>query len=37
MNILILPKDTYPFNRLRLNQLFMTYFPSKEDLVYWIA
>ena len=37
MEILILPKDSYPFQRVRLSQLFMIYFASKDDIVHWIA
>ena len=37
MNILVLPKEVYPFKRIRLNQLFMTYFATGKDNVHWIS
>ncbi|MDG6224269.1 MAG: glycosyltransferase [Candidatus Thermoplasmatota archaeon] len=37
MDILLLPKEKYPFRRVRLNQLFMGYFASGDDKVHWIA
>ena len=37
MNILHLPKENYPFQRVRLNQLFMIYFATEKDKVFWIT
>ena len=37
MDIVLLPKENYPFKRVRLSQLFMEYFAKGNDHVYWIA